>query len=231
MRKLAVIMTAGRPTDPRTPEIAWEGLLWAIGWVFIVAATASAQNVELTGFVGAQTNGGLDLSTSAFQRIDVGNGVSYGLSAGYLLGEHGSIEFLWNYNNAGTMAAPRGGGVSRTLFTLDTNQYFANFLFHSAPREQKLRPFVLAALGATSLHAASATDSSITRFAFALGAGAKYNFNRRFGIRIQAKWSPTYLTTTSTGFWCDPVWGGCWSVGDNHFLNEFDAAAGLTLRF
>jgi opacity protein-like surface antigen len=206
-------------------------LLWVIVCIHIVAATASAQNVELTGYIGGQTNGGLDLSTTVFQRIDVQNGISYGLSAGYLLGEHGAVEFLWNYNNADTVAEPRGGGTSRKLFTLDTNQYFADFLFHSAPREQKLRPFILAGLGATNLHAASASDSSVTRFAFALGAGAKYNFNRRFGMRAQAKWSPTYITTTSGGFWCDPVWGGCWAVGNDHFLNEFDASVGLTLRF
>ena len=206
-------------------------LLSAIAYILIAAATASAQNVELTGFIGGQTNGGLDLSTTAFERVDVQNGISYGLAAGYLLGEHGAIEFLWNYNNADTVAVPRGGGTSRKLFTLDTNQYFANFLFHSSPREQKLRPFVLAGLGATNLHAASSSDSSITRFAFALGAGAKYNFNRRFGMRLQAKWSPTYVTTTSGGFWCDPFWGGCWVVGDDHFLNEFDVSAGLTFRF
>ena len=206
-------------------------LLWAMVWLHIAALPALTQNVELTGYIGGQTNGGLDLSTTAFQRIDVQNGISYGLSAGYLLGEHGSIEFLWNYNNADTVAEPRGGGSGKKLFTLDTNQYFANFLFHSSPREQKLRPFVLAGLGATNLHAASNSDSSITRFAFGLGAGVKYNFNRRFGMRLQAKWSPAYITTTSGGFWCDPFWGGCWVVGDNHFLNEFDAAAGLTLRF
>jgi opacity protein-like surface antigen len=206
-------------------------LLWAIVLIHIAAATALSQNVELTGYIGGQTNGGLDLSTISFERIDVQNGINYGLSAGYLLGEHGSIEFLWNYNNADTVAEPRGGGTSRKLFTLDTNQYFANFLFHSSPREQKLRPFVLAGLGATNLHAASSDVSSITRFAFALGAGAKYNFNRRLGVRLQAKWSPTYITTTSGGFWCDPVWGGCWVVGDNHFLNEFDVTTGLTLRF
>lgn len=206
-------------------------LLWAIVWICIAAAAASAQNVEVTGFIGGQTNGGLDLSTAAFQRIDVQNGINYGLAAGYLLGERTSVEFLWNYNKADTVAEPRGGGPNTKLFTLDTNQYFGNFLFHFSPREQKLRPFVLAGLGATNLHVASTSVSSLTRFAWTLGAGAKYNFNRRLGVRLQAKWSPTYITTSAGAFWCDPVWGGCWVVGDSHFLNEFDATAGLTFRF
>ena len=189
-------------------------LLLVMVWIYIAAATASAQNVEITAFVGGQTNGGLDLSTTAFQRIDVQNGINYGLGAGYLLGEHAGVEFLWNYNNANTVAEPRAGGSNVKLFTLDTNQYFANFLFHSSPREQKLRPFVMAGLGATNLHVASSGISSITRFAFTLGAGAKYNFNRRLGVRLQAKWSPTYITTTAGGFWCDRlgVDAGSWGT-------------------
>lgn len=192
-------------------------LLCAIVWISVIAGTASAQKVEFTAFVGGQTNGGLDLSTSLYQRIDVQNGMNYGLSAGYLLGEHSGIEFMWNYNKADTVAEPRSGGAGKTVFTLDTNQYFGNFLYHTSPRENKLRPFVLLGLGATSLHAARNDVSGITRFAWALGGGAKYNFNRRLGARLQAKWSPTYLTTTNGGFWCDPFWGGCWAVGDSHF--------------
>jgi hypothetical protein len=83
--------------------------LWAIVWIYIAARTASAQNVEVTGFNGGQTNGELDLSTASFQRIDVQNVINYGLGADYLLGERTSLEFLWNYNNADTVAEPRGG--------------------------------------------------------------------------------------------------------------------------
>ena len=86
-------------------------------------------------------------------------------------------------------------------------------------------------LGATNLHAASSDVGSITRFAWTLGGGAKYNFSQRLGARLQAKWSPMYIATTIEGFWCDPFWGGCWVVGNSHFLNEFDVSAGLPLRF
>jgi hypothetical protein len=51
------------------------------------------------------------------------------------------------------------------------------------------------------------------------------------GLRGQIKYSPTYITTTNGGYWCDPIWGGCWQVGNNHYLNEFDVTGGLTVRF
>jgi len=49
----------------------------------LLVATPLAQNVEVTGHVGGQFNGGLDLSTSLFRRIEVGNSTNYGVTAGY----------------------------------------------------------------------------------------------------------------------------------------------------
>lgn len=69
-------------------------------------ASAFAQNIEFTGQVGGQLNGGVNLATSLFHRIEVANGVNYGITAGYLLGEHYGVEFQWNRNKADTFAQP-----------------------------------------------------------------------------------------------------------------------------
>ena len=147
------------------------------------------------------------------------------------MGDRYGLEFMWSYNKADTLAQPRGAGSDIKVFILDSNQYLGNFQFHFAGREKRLRPFLLAGAGANNLHAARAGVSSTTRFAFDAGGGVKYNFVKHFGVRLQAKWSPVYITTTNGGYWCDPFWGGCWFVGNNHYLNEFDVTAGLTLRF
>ena len=204
---------------------------WLAVCMILGAATAMGQNVELTGFIGRQMNGGLDLSTAFFQRMDVQNGRTYGLAAGYLRGDHYGVEFMWAYNKADTVARPSGGGSGVKIFTLDTNQYIGNFLAHFTRREKSVRPFLLMGLGATNLHPARAGLNGITRLVGDLGGGVKYNFSRRLGLRLQAKWSPAYVATTKAGYWCDPVLGGCWTVGDNHYLNEFDATVGVTLRF
>ncbi len=205
--------------------------LLAITWITIGAAMACAQNFEVTPFVGGQVNGGLDLSTAFLNRIEVKNAVNYGVSLGYLLGEHGGIEFMWNHNKADTVAQFTGGGPDFNLFNLSSNQYLGNFLYHFKGRGSPFRPFAFAGLGATNLAPDLSGINSITRFAWALGGGAKYNFSKRFGVRVQAKWSPAYITTTNGGFWCDPFWGGCFVVGNDHFLNEFDITGGVTLRF
>ncbi len=190
------------------------------------------QRFEIGAYAGGQINGGVDLSTTIFHRIDVQNGVNYGITAGYLFGEHYGLEFQWNHNSAGTNAQPITGGPSVKVFNLDHNQYMGNFLLHLTPQEAKLRPFVLIGLGASALSTDRSGVSGSTRFTFAIGAGAKYNLAKHFGIRGQFRYSPTYLTTTSNGgYWCDPIWGGCWVTGNSHYLNQFDVTGGVTFRF
>jgi opacity protein-like surface antigen len=198
---------------------------------FVFLPSALAQRIEIGGFVGGQLNGGLDLSTSLFRRIDVHNSMNYGVTAGYLFGEHFGLEFQWNHTAADTFAQPVAGGSDIKAFTLDQNQYMGNFLFHFTGEESALRPFAFFGLGASSLSPNRTGVSGATRFAFSLGAGAKYNLSKHFGLRGQLKYSPTYLTTTDGGYWCDPFWGGCWVVGNNHYLNEFDITGGVTFRF
>ena len=199
--------------------------------ILVLLASAVAQNFEITGQVGGQINGGFNLSTSLFHRIEVANALNYGITAGYLLGEHSGIEFQWNKMGADTRAQPIGGGPSVKVFSLGQNQYMANFLFHFTDREAATRPFAFFGLGASSLDPDRSGVQGTTRFAFSVGAGIKHNLSKHLGLRGQVKYSPTYLTTTNGGYWCDPFWGGCWVVGNNHYLHEFDITGGMTVRF
>jgi len=205
-------------------------LLSVITWVGLLPS-AFAQRVEVTGNIGYQVNGGLDLSTSLFRRIEVGNSTNYGASVGYLFGELYGAEFQWNRTRADTIAQPQGAGSDIKVFTLNQNQYMGNFLLHFTHQDSPLRPFVFVGLGASSLSTNRAGVSGATRFAFSVGGGAKYNFSKHLGVRGQLKYSPTYITTTNGGYWCDPFWGGCWVVGNDHFLHELDMTGGITLRF
>jgi opacity protein-like surface antigen len=207
-------------------------LVLAIVWLIVAAPTAWAQRgIEVTPFIGGQINGGLDLSTPLYNRIDVQNGLNFGVGVGYLIGNYGSVEFMWNHNQAETVAQSVGGGADRKVFNLNTNQYLGAYLLHFKDRESRLRPFILLGLGVSNLGPDRRNVNSITRFAWAFGGGAKYNLSKHLGVRVQAKWSPTYIGSTTEGFWCDPFWAGCWAIGKSNFLQEFDASAGLTFRF
>lgn len=199
---------------------------------FVAAPSAwSQKGIEITPFVGWQINSGLDISTPVFNRIDVQNGLSYGISGVYLLGGYTGVEFMWNHNQANTVAQFIGGGTAPRVFELHTNQYLGDFLVHFTNRESRFRPYVLIGLGVSNLAPGRSDAGSITRFAWAFGGGAKYNFTNHLGARLQVKTSPTYLSSGGHSFWCDPVWGGCWTIGENNFLQEVDFSVGITLRF
>ncbi len=207
-------------------------LLAASAWTFLAAPTSWAQRgIEVTPFIGGQINGGVDLSTSLYRRIDVQNGLNYGVSADYLVGKYTAVEFTWNHNQANTVAQPTGGGADRKLFSLSTNQFLGDFVLHFKDPESRLRPFVLFGAGATNLAPDRSQVNSITRFAWVFGGGIKYNFSKHLGMRLQAKWSPAYIDTATEGIWCDPFWGGCWAKGDSVFLNQLDGTVGVTFRF
>lgn len=207
-------------------------ILLAVTWIVVAAPAAWPQRgIEITPFVGWQINGGLDLSTPLFNRIDAKNGLSYGISGGYLLGEYTGVEFMWNHNKADTLAQFTGGGTAPRVLRLNTNQYLGDFVVHFSHRESRLRPFALLGLGVSNLGPDRSGVDSITRFAWAFGGGVKYNFSKHLGMRLQAKTSPTYVASGSKTFWCNPFWGGCWNIGENNFLQEFDVSAGITLRF
>jgi opacity protein-like surface antigen len=206
-------------------------LLLAMAWIVTAPTTWAQTGIEITPFVGRQFNSGLDISTPEFNRIDVQNGINYGISGVYLLGKYTGVEFTWNHSKANTLAQFTNGGTTSRVFELHTNQYLGDFLVHFKSREHRFRPFLFFGLGVSHLAPDRSDAGSITRFAWAFGGGAKYNFSKHLGLRLQAKTSPTYINSGGKEFWCDPVWGGCWSIGENNFLQELDVSAGITLRF
>jgi len=52
----------------------------------------------------------------------------------------------------------------------------------------------------------------------------------KFGIRLEGRWTPTYIKSDPEGYWCDPYWG-CYTVADAEYSNQFELSGGITLRF
>jgi hypothetical protein len=207
-------------------------LLLVIVLTAAAAPTAWAQKgIEVTPFVGGQFNSGLSLSTSLYHGIDVQNGLNYGVSASYSISRLASVEFMWNHNQSDALAQPLHGNVDVKLFSLTTNQYLGDFLLHFKDSESRLRPFVFGGAGVNNLAPNRSGVNSTHRFAWVFGGGLKYSLSKHLGVRLQAKWSPTYINTFTQAIWCDPFWAGCWTKGDSVYLHEIDATAGLTFRF
>ena len=96
-----------------------------------------------------------------------------------------------------------------------------------------MRPYVLGGLGATqygSLDTAVGQIGGETQFSTTWAAGLKMFPSPKFGIRLEGRWTPTYIKTDPEGYWCDPYWG-CYTVGDAEYANQVELSGGIILRF
>jgi opacity protein-like surface antigen len=194
-----------------------------------VCPSQAQQRFELQPFVGYKYGGGTDVAGNALgiQRINIDSSVAYGTTLTFNPAEYLGVEFLWNRQPTNASGALYTGGTYPQKIGATLDQYHGDFLFSFAGHESKVEPFVLFGVGATDMHG---SGSSTTKFSWAVGGGVKYFVSRHLGFRIQARYAPTYLYSSSSGVWCD-WWGYCWVIPNDHFLHQGDVTTGLILRF
>jgi len=79
----------------------------------------------------------------------------------------------------------------------------------------------------------SGEATSKSFFSFALGGGVKYFFNDYFGLRGDARWSPTVLSASDSSFWCEIGGEGaeCKLKLRADLQHQVDLTGGLVFRF
>ncbi len=196
----------------------------------LTATGLSAQTVELTPTIGGIWNGSLDYTARGYTKADIGNAVTYGFTAGIYASSNIEVEFLWNRSSSDLMGTPLNGGPETRVFRLNMSQYFGNVLFHVGGQEDRMRPYVLVGMGATHFSPAGIDASGLTRPSFGFGGGVKYFFKKGIGLRVQWRWLPINMYTSSSNTWCGPV-TGCWAMGTAHYLHALDFTTGAVFRF
>ena len=211
----------------------------------LVAAPAAAQRVEFSASAGYTFSDGVDVTErplleQVFNHVSPVSGASFNFTAGVLVSEGLEFEFLFGRQNS-RLKADGPGNSTLSLADLTIYNYQGNILYNFVPRDTRLRPFVFFGAGVTtyafgnSLLAPPAGRTPISldsesQFSSALGGGAKFYFIPNVGLRVAARWTPTYITSDTEGIWCDPFYG-CWPTGDPQYSNQFDTSAGITVRF
>jgi opacity protein-like surface antigen len=90
----------------------------------------------------------------------------------------------------------------------------------------KMRPFFGATVGATHFNAHG--RNSTTKFSFSLGGGVKFFVTERFALMAGVRGYGTFFDGSSSLF-CGP--NGCLASASGSLLFQFEANAGVTLRF
>jgi hypothetical protein len=196
------------------------------------AAWAQDARVELSGTAGWTFSDGVNVGAidDSPVRVDPKDAFSWGARLGFMATPNVEIGALFNQQSTDLEAS---GLVNRSI-PQDVQNYHGYFAYNFGDPDAAVRPYLLGGLGATrfgSLETQVGTISGETKFSTTWAAGLKLFPNSgNFGIRLEGRWTPTYVKTDPEGYWCDPYWG-CYTVGDAEYANQFEVSGGITLRF
>lgn len=204
--------------------------LVACGLIALVAPSAAwAAKFEITPFAGYRAGGDFDqLDNPSISRLDIENGESYGVTFDVSLGDYAQLEILVSRQDT-QLEVRSPTGPSTELFDLNVDYYHVGGLYQFGEPGDTARPFVGFSMGLTNFDTPSGFSSE-EQFSFSFAGGAKLYFGKHVGLRLQFRWTPTYITSTTEGLFCTGG-GFCYEIVDNHYLNQIEASAGLILAF
>jgi opacity protein-like surface antigen len=207
------------------------------------AATASAQEpkVELgvtAGWTFSDGVGGASAvvvpGVGTFDRIDPKDAFSWGIRLGFMMTENVEVGGLFNEQST---SLELGGTTAVKLGDEKLYNYHGYIAYNFGDPRSKARPYFLGGLGATQFGSVAVNVAGqqhdiggTTKFSTTWALGVKLNPGPRVGIRLEGRWTPTYIKSDAAGWWCDPYWG-CYVVGNAQYANQFELSGGLTLRF
>ena len=220
-------------------------IVLVVALLTLVAPVASAQYqalVEISGSAGYTWSDGVTYGANTadydYNKIEPADAFAWGLGAGYMLPYGTEIEFL--YDRQATDLKIGGLSGSRTIGSLNIDNYHGILSFNMIRPGSPVIPYIFGGAGATrfgelsfvSLDGKPTTIEGNSKFSTTWGAGLKvYAKDKPYGLKLQFRWTPTYIKTDDTGgYWCDPYWG-CYSTGSAQYSNQVELSAGLTVRF
>ena len=200
-------------------------------------SSAHAQiEYEITPFFGGRVGGIIDESAQGFSNVDylrIKNSENYGVIGGVNFWGHFEGEFMWNRQPTSLSSHNPNDGTLKFLSNMNLDMYQGDILYQFLSSDSKFRPFIVAGLGVSHFGVPPVQGQSVlgfsNRFAFNLGGGVKYFFNSHWGIRLEARWSPTD-TTQGLGQFCD-YYGNCFPSTITNRAEQGQANIGLIFRF
>ena len=200
------------------------------------AAWAQDARVELSGTAGWTFSDGVSGAAGDYVRIDPKDAFSWGARLGFLMNENVEIGALFNVQSTTLELGATGAGVF-DVGDQKIYNYHGYLAYNFGAADAPVRPYFLGGLGATqygSLTTSFGGSREVggnTQFSTTWALGLKmFPSGGNFGIRLEGRWTPTYIKSDSEGWWCDPYWG-CYVVADAQYANQWELSGGVTLRF
>jgi len=191
-----------------------------VGWIFSDGVTGDS-------IVGGDGN--------TYNEIVPKSAGSFGFTFGFLPSENTEVGFLYGRQMSELQVK---GTATTKVDDMAVDNYHVYFGYNFGDFDERVRPYVMFGLGATHYNGVSFTTSQgeqrnisgQSRFSTTLGAGVKVYPAPNVGVKLGARWTPTYIKTDAAGWWCDPWWG-CYVVGNSQYSNQFELSGGVAFRF
>ncbi len=159
---------------------------WISIFILLLASNAGAQKVEIAPFITLPFGGEFESEfRDDFLDFDLDDGSGYGLSLGYALTRDLHLEFFWSHQESDLVEGTGFFFRDTALTDLEIDYYHAGVLYHWGGGQ--FRPFIAGSLGITEFGPKDPVLENETRFSVGVGAGAKILFNKRFGLRFEAR--------------------------------------------
>lgn len=205
-----------------------------------VPAFAQQPGWEITPFLGWKTGGNLELTppNTFTGEIHANDGFMGGLAIGVEPRPDFTFEARYHYMHSGIFFQPTGAGSNVDIADMVIHQAMGDFLFSKPGRSENTWPYFLIGLGANIFDPGSpklagpnaANLNTHTKFTWSLGLGVKKMVgNGSSGVRLETRYNPTYINSTSTGYWCDPFYG-CYTTADAHYFDQWEFSLGFVKK-
>ena len=208
----------------------------------LMAGTAQAQDprIEIGGSAGWTNSDGVSFQGVVAGDGNVYNGIepkdsfSWSLNVGYLVNPNVEVGFLFDQQKSSLLVT---GSTEREIGDMSVNNYHGYAAYNFGEPDARVRPYLMLGLGATSYGGVPFSVGGVSRetegssqFSGTFGGGIKLYPSERVGVKLGARWTPTYIKSDSVGWYCDPFWG-CYLVGDPQYSNQLELTGGLVFRF
>jgi opacity protein-like surface antigen len=213
---LLCVALGATAASAQTPRIVLSGL---VGWTF-------ADGVSGNSFLAADGN--------VYNRLDPKDSVHFGFSGGVMVNPNTEVGFLYRRQITKLEA---GGTNTREIGDLNIDNYHGYFTYYFGDPEAKFQPYFTGGFGATHFSDVNATTivpatlKGETQFSTMWGAGIQIHASHNVGFKGGFNWTPIYIKSDPSGWWCDPYWGGCYVVGNAQYANQFELFGAVTIRF
>jgi opacity protein-like surface antigen len=207
------------------------------------AAWAQDHRVEIGAQAGWTLSDGVEGDAilagdgNRYNSIEPKDSFSWAIDLGFFVNENLEIGGLFSQQKSQMVI---GGTASRELGDWSVDNYHGVVTYNFGESSSKARLYVFGGAGVTHYGSLSfdtvATPKSTreiggnSQFSTTWGAGVKLYPGKNVGLKLGMRWTPTYIKSDASGWWCDPYWG-CYVTGDAQYSNQFEFGGGLTLRF